>query len=638
MSSLATFVTLVAVFLSGPAPALVQGQAITLTFGEVQAEGLDPALRGPLPGLVAAALESGGAYVVSASPEGPAWNVTLAVSSRNPWRLSARLTSVGSAGRGRSLSTKKHPFSDRESLSGAVEALVSEIHQHLAPAGGPGPLPLARALSGSTKAVDAYLDSMRTLMSGAAAKARAKLDEALAADPSMCQAAVERAYFDLTTGDKSEAAAVLAAAHARGACGSARGEEAMRGFELLARSDPSAIAHAEKMLAEPGTRRAGLRIRGLALGMADRLSESAADWKSVSAVEPDDPRARMWLGSSQMAAGDFQGASESFSRVTKAWPELLRAWTLRAESQVRMREPELARETIAGMKSFMTERGLPIDADEHNPDLMFGCIDLIEGRTISALKSFDGAIDDLEKRGASFEVLDTLHNAVIEMKRNLIEGRDPVVRARRLQEAKDAIDRYQSSQPPEHRLSHPWEIVMLRALIKVREGNTLEGWKILDEIKSSSDKPGYSEYYEARLSAAILLKEGDEAASAAAFERTARASDKIVDLIYVAQMQGNIRKYDDSRKTFEEIARRLERYDASAAVDNGRLRELVVIEPHLAAMIPIYHYTWARLGYETNNPTESRQHFNRMLKYLNKPDRDLVPLVEEAIGRGAHAE
>src|SRR5262249_13069969 len=136
------------------------------------------------------------------------------------------------------------------------------------------------------------------------------------------------------------------------------------------------------------------------------------------------------------------------------------------------------------------------------------------------------------------------------------------------------------------------------------------------------------------------LKEGDEPGSTAQFDRAAKARNRIVDLIDLAQMQGNIRKYDASETTFAEIARRLERYDPAAETGPGKgsQGELIVVDPHLAGMIPIYHYTWARLAFETNKPAESRTQFNHMLKYLKDPDQELKALVREAYGRGAKPE
>ena len=610
-----------------------------LAIGTVDAGTLDAPMRDLIPILMKAALESNDGYDVSPSRQGASQELDLSVAGRGPWRLSARLEGMGEAGRGERYSSKKHAFTDRESLTFAVDALASEINMRLRPGGENAPLPVAQALSGSTKAVDAYAGAVKALRSGDASAAGVGLDAALASDRSFCLAAAERMLLDLTAEEAGSARRTGQAARGSGACRSPRAEAAMHAFELLAGGDAAgALGVSETMLARNAASPLARTIHGMALVATGRAGESRDDWKQVTMLDPDDPRGQWWLGASLMASGDFPGAAEAFGRVNKAWPKQLKAWTLRAEAQARMREPGQARETLAGMKAFMTSQHVPIDADERNPDLMLGSVDLLEGHTVAALKRFEASLDSLEKEGAPPEVVDTLHNAVIEMRRDLIISKDPVVRRRQIDDTLEAIDRYQSSQTPEHRLANPWELARLRGLISIRQGSTVDAWKIVDEIKSHAGEPGYSEYYEAYLSAAILLKEGDETGSAAQFERAAKARDRIVDWIDVAQMQGNIRKYDASEATFTEIARRLERYDLSAADETLHPQELILVDPHLAAMVPIYHYTWARLAFETNKPAESRRQFNHMLKYLKDPDEELVPLVKEAYGRGATPE
>ena len=628
-----------------PTPAQPARSAIALPASGLDAGTLEPSLRDLLPELVAAALESGGGHDVVADRSSAAWELKLTVTGRGPWRLSARLEGLAQAGRSERFSTRKQQFSDRDGLTGAVDELAAEIHQKMSPEGKGAPIALARSLSASVKAVDSYVSAvsaMRTIRSmraGDASSASSQLDTALAADPSFCEAAVERAFFDLTSGRRTDAMAALSmlqAAHATAPCRTARAAESLRGFELVAGGDTgAALELAGRMLQERPLGAQGRRIHGMALGMSGRLADSGEDWKALALAGQEDPRIQMWLGSALMAAGDFNGAAAALGRVTAVWPDLLRAWMLRAESQVRGGETAAARQTLDGMKAFMTSRKLGTDTDERNPELMLGSVDLLEGHTVAGLKRFEGALDALEKAGMQADVLDTLHNAIIEMRRDLIISGDPVVRRRQIEDAREAIDRYQSSQTPEHRLAMPWELARLRGLVSVRQGNTADAWKSVDDIKSRAGEPGYSEYYEAYLSAVILFKEGDEEGSTAQFGRAAKARDRIVNLIDLAQMQGNIRKYDESHATFEEIARRLERYDPMAKPDVKPPEELILLDPHLAAMIPIYHYTWARLAYETDKPAESRLHFDHMLKYLRDPDDDLVPLVKEAYGRGA---
>ncbi|HZI94301.1 MAG TPA: hypothetical protein VFE84_08660 [Patescibacteria group bacterium] len=642
-----TFTALVALLAMAPAspPPPSQPNVLAMRPDGVDAARLDPPLRDSLTGLVAVALESGDGYEVTAVREGASWELKLTVVGKGPWRLSAQLDPIAPGASSRRISTKKHPFTGRGDLVGAVDALVAELDggirsQAGQPAAAPdAPAPLARVLSSSSSAVDAYLEGLSLSRSANTGRARESYGKALALDPSFCLAAVDSAYLDITSGSAASARSLMEKTTARGKCPTASIESVARGFEMLSRGDTEgAVTSAARILERAPHSRRGHLLHALALSTGGRARETVDEWRALVGAEPSDAAGQMWLGLVLMMTGDFPAAADAFGKARAGWPELLRAYTLQAEAQARRGEPALARAALTDMKSFMTARGIVPDDDQRNPDLMLGAVELLEGHTVAALRKFEAALDTLEKAGAKADVVDTLHNAVIEMRRDLIVSNDPVKRRREISDAREAINRYEASQTEEHRRTSPWELLRLRGLISVREGKTVDAWKTVDEIKSHSREPGYSEYYEAYLTAAILLKEGDDKGSAAQFERAAKARGKIVDLIDLAQMQGDIRSYADSRATYEEISRRLDQYDPTPGPDPGPMGELVVIDPHLSAMIPIYHYTWGRLAFETNEPAESRRHFNRLLKYLKDPDAELMPLVKEAYGRGATPE
>lgn len=631
--------------LTSAAPsASVMPRVIAMPPGTLQAGGLDPGLRDLVPGLLAAALESGAGYAVSTVSTGAEWQLTLSVSGKGPWRLSAQLQPLAEENKSRKLITKKHFFGGREELSHAMDDLATELDRWIRSGGvgeaapSSGPIPLARALSASTPAVDAYVKALLALHGEAGSSDHGTFDQALKDDPSFCQAAVEGAYLQATLGSTAAALDMLEKSRVGGPCRTQLAEQVSLGLHMLLSGDATgALETASALMDSAPQLRWGRLIHGLALGASGRAREGLDDWRAVTDRDPEDPRGQMWLGLALMSAGEFKTASEAFGRARARLPELLLAYTLQAEAQVRMRETSLARQTLTEMKSYMSSHSIIPDDDKRNPDLMLGAVDLLEGHNIAGLRTFVSALDALEKAGAPPQATDTLHNSVIAMKRDLIVSEDPMTRDRQTEDALRAIDRYQSSQTAEHWLSRPWEIMMLKGLISVRGDDTIDAWKTVDEIKSHAGEPGYSEYFEAYLSGVIMFKEGD-AASTQQFERAAKTRGRIANLIELAQVQGINGQRAESHETYEEIARRLARYEPSLDQPPGPFAALIIDDPHLAAMIPIYHFTWAKLAYEMGNGTESRKHFNMMLKYLQNPDRELVPLTKEAYGRGAQPE
>jgi len=374
--------------------------------------------------------------------------------------------------------------------------------------------------------------------------------------------------------------------------------------------------------------------RAMTLSRLGRHAEALADWTAAAQAQPDDPRTSMWLGLARMATGDMKGSEEAFGRARAGWPDLLRAYTLQAEAHARLRDTAAARLILTEMKSHMDVRGIVPSSDDLNPALMLGSVELLEGNFTGGLKLFEEAAGVLEKAGVTGPPTYTVLTTIVEMRRDLVVSTDPLIRARQLDETNQALDRYEAALVPEDR-AVPLELMRLKGLVGLKENKTVDAWRIIDEIKSHAGTPGYLEYYEAYLSAATLLKEGDIPGSAAQFERAAISRDRIVDLIDAAQTQAHLRRFQEARKTFDRIEGKLSRYDSAVGSDAA---ELVLAEPHLAALVPFYHYGRARLAFETGDATESRKHFNRMLKYLQHPDESLKLMVREAYDRGATPE
>ena len=140
------------------------------------------------------------------------------------------------------------------------------------------------------------------------------------------------------------------------------------------------------------------------------------------------------------------------------------------------------------------------------------------------------------------------------------------------------------------------------------------------------------------------MKEDDLPGALSHFERAAKARGIFVDLMDLGQAQLGQLKYEDARANLEAIEKGLSIYAPSgssraatiAAVEKHD--DLILADPHLAAMMPIYQYLRARLAFETGKGDESRRYFNRMLKYLRNPDEQFMSMVKEALGRGAKPE
>ncbi len=620
-------------------PQLQDDPACVVALSHVEKGSLDSGLVAALHGLLESALASGEGYRVTTQESQAAWRLTLAVSGKGPWRLTARSEPAAQA-RGAARITEKVSFASRDEMTRAMDQLATSLVAGWRAASpqaacGGAPVPLESSLSPSSAAVDGYLLALDKLHSGDVDGAAHLLDDALATDPVFPLAAAERIYIDLTLGKPTRDNWTAALTPTGGALASPLGGDIASVLDpLLSGKAEAALKAAEGFRAAapqlPWTR----VLRAMALSRLRRHAEALPDWTAAAQAQPDDPRTSMWLGLARMAMGDLKGSAEAFGRARAGWPDLLRAYTLQAEAQARLRDPAAARSILAEMRAYMDAHGIVPSSDDLNPALMLGSVELLEGNSTGGLKLFEEEAGALEKAGVTGRPAYTLLTTIVEMRRDLVVSTDPLIRARQLEETNKALDRYEAALTPEDRAS-PFELLRLKGLVGLKENKTVDAWKIIDEMKSHAAAPGYSEYYEAYLSAATLLKEGDIPGCAAQFERAAKSRDRIVDLMDAAETQAHLRRFEESRKTFDRIENKLSRYDP--ATGSGA-SELVLAEPHLAALVPLFHYGRARLAFETGDAAESRKHFNRMLKYLQHPDESLVPMVEEAHDRGATPE
>jgi len=628
------------------------GQSRTIALSSVDTSRLTPDLAAVLPGLVTAALESGGVYRVippdetgAEAPATPvAWRLEITVSGKGPWRLAARATRVGEGGAGGRVRTKKHPFASRADLVSAIDAVASALEAGMtaadpAPEAAGGTVPLHQALSASDEAVDAYLEALTAFRSEDVPRGIGLLDEALSRDPGFTLAEAERVWARSCV-DASFPAPRLQPAEGGSPAARETTHSLITGVRLalddLAAGDPArAMQPGEVLRRRSPQAKWGRVIRGLSLAALGRLSESVEDWEAVVAADPGDPRGVMWLAAARMANGEYTQAADGFAQARRAWPDPLRLYTLEAESRARARDTDGARKVIVAMKALMTDRGLLSTADDLDPDLMLGSVELLEGHYAAALRIFKEALDKLEADGVPASATDTLHQTVIELQRDSVLSSDPLRRQREFDDTRAALDRWEKSLPAAERAEHPTRFLRLQGMIEVKEGNTVAAWKTIAAIRSMSESEGYSEFDEAYLTGATMLKEGDERGCVEAMERAAKARGRIVDLIDLGRMQLRARMMDEARATFDKAEEGLVRYTPAV----GEAREsLVLTDPHLAAMVPVFYYARAALAYQTGLAKESRHYFNMLLKYYRTPDDRVKVMAQEALERGAKPE
>lgn len=611
---------------------------------ELDAPSLAPPLERALPVLMEAALEGSEAMeVIPEPPEGhrgaPAagagWVLRLSVSGKGPWKMAAKVSPTGedprTAGAPRINGTRLS-FSDLGQLITAVDTMAADLQNRwreagvLTPQGAPAPL--ARSLSASPRAIERYVEAMHALRSASGiAEADRLLDEALKEDPRFGLASAQKAWLD-----RSRGARITPCASAEE--GSVMTQRICHGLSLLASGEPArALQAAERIRQEAPQMAWGRVMAGMSLAPDGRSREALQGWRQVAAQEPEDPRARLWLGMAAMAAGQFEEAAGALASVRAAWPDLWMAYTLEAECHARLGRTQQATEVAVEMKKQMESRHVVPSSSAECPSLMIGSLQLMEGRFNKSLETFQAALDSLIQAGAPPEALRTLHETIVEMKRDLVTARDPITRDRELQDADAALERLETTLPASERDDRPWPLLRLRGLLQVKRGQTSDAWRTVERIRAHAERPGYTAYEEAYLSGVIMMKEGDYEGAVAQFQRAAQARGRLVDIMDLAQLQSRMKRYDDARANFEIIQDRLSRYEP-----NGEGKgELMVADPHLALLVPIYHFTWAQQGYSTGDATESRRQYGLMLRYFRAPELQFEPMVREALDRGANA-
>ncbi len=600
-------------------------QALLITLKE--SKSLDPALAAILPMSVVAAFELSEGYQVVTDEETADWDLKLSVSGKGPWKLHASALPVGD-NEGKRLS-REVSFAGREEVPRAAGALVAGLHEAWLGAGETLAVPpFADVLSSSTAAVEAYLAAQDSLRKGRIDEARSSLEVALQSDTGFALALAERWYFALTEGDRIEE-------DRREAAGGSPQDLIVAGLASLARGEgKTALEIAEGLRDAHPDLLWGRVIRGLSLSGMGRSDESLGDWIAVTSLRPRDPRAQMWLGRALFATGDMDGAAGAFRAARQVWPALLLAYTLEAEAQVRIRETAAARSILNEMRSYMQSHGIAAASNELHAGLMLGSVDLLEGHFNRALSMFEQEAEAMAEAGVFNQAARMLHRTIMEMRRDLAVSTDPVARARQIEDAREALEAYRSLLPAGEREDHPYEILRYEGLLSLKLGNTIEAWRYIEELKSHAGHPGYSEYYEAYLTAATLVIEGDIEGCLEHFKRAAEASGRVADLMDVAWRQQQLELFPETRITLEEMERRLASYDASEEEHS----DLILPEPHLAALVPLYHHFRAQFAYFRGEVGESRRHFNYMLKYLQEPDERLMPMVRDAVQRGARPE
>lgn len=578
-----------------PQPPTLRHILITVDDG-----GSGPELGSVARGLIGAALELGEGYQVTDGEDRAAWKVEVTLGGGGPWRLRVRAVPMTETG---DRVTFKDAFGSRGELAGAIDRAVAELHRAWTRQAGAPPA-LAPYLSASDEAIDRYLEGLAALRAARFSEAEALLSGALDADPG----------FDLAS---AELIALRSTARAGAAVDLPQeGESGAPPGRIIEAAPRPVMGHL---------------LEGISLSREGRFEEAVEPLGRAAASRPDDPRVLYWRGCALMAAGDMEGAASALARARERWPGLLRAYALEAESRVRLRDMEEARAVLKAMAGIVAEKGIMPEDSALHPGLMLGSMELLAGRFSDALQKYEEEARKMQGVGHHGETLHMLRTSIAEMQRDLVRDGASMTRERRIEIAWEALREYKEAVPEDVRAARPWEALRLEGLNHLKEGNTIEAWRLIEEIKAFAGMPGYDDYCEAYLTAATMLKEGDVKGSAEQFKRAAAARSHLADIMDVVMTQKQVKNLDEAVRRLEEFERRLSRYDPS----DPEYDDLILTDAHLAALVPMYHYTWARLAFETGKPDLSRRHFSYMLGYLQEPDENLMPLVKEAYGRGA---
>ncbi len=586
-------------------------------------------LAAALPDLMEAALESDLRWEMIQAGSAPT-SLTLDVSGSGPWKLSARTEKRSPPGRSAKASSGIE-FSGMADLMQAVAELAGALDARLRDAQPGAITPLTRSLSDSTQAVSHYASGRQAIRSGKVPDGVALLERALEEDPAFTMAAAEIVLTTWVAGDKE---AVRAAAQRLAAPrdGDSRMGAAVRiALSGLGRADAASIAAPARAMAEANPDLLwGRVLLAISQSLSGARSEALASWSAAATGDPADPRLMMGAGLAAMAAGELGRASEGFAAVRSMWPECLRAWTLQAEAQARQRDVPAARATVVAMKSWMAERGVTPTSDETHPDLMLGSLDLMEGHFRNGLKHLETLLAGLNQGEASSVPTATPLRAIVEMRRDLITSSDPVKRAVQVEDARRVVESFRTSLGPgAQQAPFLTELLRLEGLLQVKEGETVEAWKTVERIKTAQTEAMPTMYDAAYLSAMIMIKEGDAISALPMFQVAASQRGRLEDQMDLGRTQLRARRFPEARKTLDAIEARITSWDGLDA--SG----LILPQPVVAMMIPIFYYTRASLAYDEGKTDESRRYFGMMLRYLREPDRELYVLAREARERGA---
>ncbi|HKY33762.1 MAG TPA: hypothetical protein VJV23_14625, partial [Candidatus Polarisedimenticolia bacterium] len=529
------------------------------------------------------------------------------------------------------IGSRRVSFDGLDELPDAVDELAADLDAQWRAAGvvppqTAPPLRVAAALSSSRQAVAGYLQALEALRAGDAPGARRGLDAALNEDRAFALAALQKAFLDLTEGTVPAPCSATRAPLLDRAC---------EGIRRLAEGDAArALQSGERLAQEQPHAAWGAIVRGLALVRLGRRAEALPDWRRAAALDLLDPRPQLWLGRSLMATGDFAGAAAALAAARRGIPSLLRAHVLHAEALARQRDTAGAAAVLNDLRARMEAAGSIPPSDSLNPYLMLGAVQLMEGKFQGALAAFEDAVKRLAAAGAPIDATRTLYVTIAEMRRDLVVSRDPLLRERQLEEAEQALADLERALPPREREAAPWVAQRLKGLIWLRRNMPVEAWKVVEDLRSHAGKPGYTGYEDAYLSAAIMLKEGDAEGALAQFQRVVQARGKMVDVMDLAQVQFRMNLREPARANLAEFEERLSRYDPGPEEEG----EMVLTNPHLSLLVPIYHFTRGQFSYTVGDAADSRRHYGRMLSYFREPDEQFMAFVKEATGRGAQPE
>jgi len=178
----------------------------------------------------------------------------------------------------------------------------------------------AQGVGGGSPAVLAFNAGVEAFNQGDYGTARAKMEEALAADPQMSEAHTAMAHIHLKAGDDAAAAAAAEAALALDPGDQKALRAAIDAYQRLGDSAKLQAAEAALAAADPTAAASGAYGRGVELYNGGNSEGAIAEFEAALAADPDHAKSHYMLGLCYSGTGDTAKAKSHLERFLELAP------------------------------------------------------------------------------------------------------------------------------------------------------------------------------------------------------------------------------------------------------------------------------------------------------------------------------